>query len=152
MRHDLAREIGIRIRLRTVQRAVEPLRRELCAEAVATVRYETAPGQQLQIDFGSTAVLIGERCNASSWPTASRACGPPARPRSRTLQGHGAPGTWPWPSGGSPSAWPGRWPRPLCGGSAVRIHAFESSLTCATSSIGAGPLDPLSEVRLSGLV
>ena len=60
VRQDLARELGIRVSLRTVQRAVEPLRRELRAEAVATVRYETAPGQQLQIDFGSTAVLIGE--------------------------------------------------------------------------------------------
>jgi transposase len=61
VRQDLARELGIRVSLRTVQRAVEPLRRELRAEAVATVRYETAPGQQLQIDFGSTAVLIGEQ-------------------------------------------------------------------------------------------
>lgn len=60
VRQDLARELGIRVSLRTVQRAVEPLRRELRVEAVATVRYETAPGQQLQIDFGSTAVLIGE--------------------------------------------------------------------------------------------
>jgi transposase len=60
VRQDLARELGIRVSLRTVQRAVEPLRRELRAEAVATVRYETAPGQQLQIDFGSTAVRIGE--------------------------------------------------------------------------------------------
>jgi transposase len=60
VRQDLARELGIEVSLRTVQRAVEPLRRELRAEAVATVRYETAPGHQLQIDFGSTAVLIGE--------------------------------------------------------------------------------------------
>ena len=60
VRQDLARELGITVSLRTVQRAVEPLRRELRAEAVATVRYETAPGHQLQIDFGSTAVLIGE--------------------------------------------------------------------------------------------
>lgn len=58
VRQDLARELGIEVSLRTVQRAVEPLRRELRAEAVATVRYETAPGQQLQIDFGSTAVPI----------------------------------------------------------------------------------------------
>jgi transposase len=60
VRQDLTRELSIRVSLRTVQRAVEPLRRELRAEAVATVRYETAPGQQLQIDFGSTAVRIGE--------------------------------------------------------------------------------------------
>lgn len=58
VRQDLARELGIEVSLRTVERAVEPLRRELRAEAVATVRYETAPGQQLQIDFGSTAVPI----------------------------------------------------------------------------------------------
>ncbi|MCW5612300.1 MAG: IS21 family transposase [Rubrivivax sp.] len=60
VRQDLARELGIEVSLRTVQRAVEPLRCELRAEAVATVRYETAPGHQLQIDFGSTAVVIGE--------------------------------------------------------------------------------------------
>jgi transposase len=60
VRQDLARELGIEVSLRTVQRAVEPLRRELRAEAVATVRYETAPGQQLQIDFGSTTVSVGD--------------------------------------------------------------------------------------------
>lgn len=59
VRQDLERELGIVVSLRTVQRAVEPLRRELRAEALATVRYETAPGQQLQIDFGSTAVTVG---------------------------------------------------------------------------------------------
>ncbi|MFN9679778.1 MAG: IS21 family transposase, partial [Betaproteobacteria bacterium] len=59
VRQDLQRELGIEVSLRTVQRAVEPLRRELRAQALATVRYETAPGQQLQIDFGSTAVAIG---------------------------------------------------------------------------------------------
>src|SRR5918912_2015224 len=60
VRQDLARELGVEVSLRTVQRAVEPLRRELSAQSVATVRYETAPGQQLQIDFGSTTVPIGE--------------------------------------------------------------------------------------------
>ena len=60
VRQDLQRELGIRVSLRTVQRAVESLRRELRAESVATVRYETAPGQQLQIDFGSTSVAVGD--------------------------------------------------------------------------------------------
>ncbi|NUZ07369.1 IS21 family transposase [Schlegelella koreensis] len=60
VRQDLQRELGIEVGLRTVQRAVVPLRRELRAEALATIRYETAPGQQLQIDFGSTSVVIGE--------------------------------------------------------------------------------------------
>ena len=34
--------------------------RQLRAEAPATVRFETAPGQQLQIDFGSMRVLIDD--------------------------------------------------------------------------------------------
>jgi transposase len=58
VRQDLARDLGIEVSLRTVQRAVKALRRELRAEAMATVRYETPPGQQLQIDFGSTAVAV----------------------------------------------------------------------------------------------
>ena len=40
------------ISLRTVERAVAHLRRELLAEGLATVRFETPPGRQLQIDFG----------------------------------------------------------------------------------------------------
>jgi transposase len=39
VRQDLKRELGIAVSLRTVQRAVEPLRRELRAEALATVRF-----------------------------------------------------------------------------------------------------------------
>jgi transposase len=52
VRQELAAEKGIVASLRTVQRAVEPYRQELMAEARATVRFETAPGRQLQIDFG----------------------------------------------------------------------------------------------------
>lgn len=59
VRQDLQRELGIEVSLRTVERAVAPMRRALRAEALATVRFETAPGQQLQIDFGSTRVQIG---------------------------------------------------------------------------------------------
>ena len=44
--------------LRTVERAVAHLRQELRAEARATVRFETRPGQQLQIDFGQRRVEI----------------------------------------------------------------------------------------------
>jgi len=46
--------------LRTVERAVRPWRQPLEAEARATVRFETPPGRQLQIDFGTTTVRIGE--------------------------------------------------------------------------------------------
>ena len=52
VRQDLQREHGIVIGLRSVERAVEHLRRELLAETLATVRFETPPGHQLQIDFG----------------------------------------------------------------------------------------------------
>jgi transposase len=59
VRQDLEREHGVRVSLRTVERAVRPYRRELAAEARATLRFETPPGRQLQIDFGETRVSIG---------------------------------------------------------------------------------------------
>lgn len=55
---QLLGERGIEASVRTVQRAVEERRRELHASAVATVRFETAPGQQMQIDFGEKRVSI----------------------------------------------------------------------------------------------
>jgi len=59
VRQELAAELGISVSLRTVERAVAPLRRELAAEALATVRFETPPGKQVQIDFGERGVAIG---------------------------------------------------------------------------------------------
>ena len=62
VRQELQRQHGIEVSLRTVERAVVPFRRELRALQTATVRFETAPGEQLQIDFGETVVSIaGER-------------------------------------------------------------------------------------------
>jgi transposase len=58
VRQELAGELGVSVSLRTVERAVMHLRRELAAEALATVRFETPPGQQLQIDFGEVRVCI----------------------------------------------------------------------------------------------
>jgi transposase len=60
VRQDLAREKGIAVSLRTAERAVSGLRRAMRAEALATVRFETPPGHQLQIDFGESRVRIGE--------------------------------------------------------------------------------------------
>jgi transposase len=60
VRQELAGELGISVSLRTVERACAPLRRELAAEALATVRFETPPGRQVQIDFGERGVVIGE--------------------------------------------------------------------------------------------
>jgi transposase len=59
VRQELAAELGIGVSLRTVERAVAPLRRELAAEALATVRFETPPGSQMQIDFGECGVALG---------------------------------------------------------------------------------------------
>jgi transposase len=58
VRQELAVELGIVVSLRTVERAVSHLRRELAAEALATVRFETPPGRQLQIDFGQRRIAI----------------------------------------------------------------------------------------------
>jgi len=60
VRRELAAEKGVTVSLRTVERAVAPLRQALRAEARATVRFETAPGEQLQIDFGKRRVRIGD--------------------------------------------------------------------------------------------
>jgi transposase len=59
VRQDLAAEKGIVVGLRTLQRALQPYRQALKAEALATVRFETPPGRQLQIDFGERLVEIG---------------------------------------------------------------------------------------------
>jgi transposase len=60
VRQELASELGIILSLRTVERACTLLRQRLLAEARATVRFETPPGQQLQIDFGERRVLIDD--------------------------------------------------------------------------------------------
>lgn len=44
VRQDLIAEKGIAVSLRTLQRAVQPYRQALKAEALATVRFETPPG------------------------------------------------------------------------------------------------------------
>jgi len=59
VRQDLIADTGIAVSLRTLQRAVQPYRQALKAEALATVRFETPPGRQLQIDFGERLVEIG---------------------------------------------------------------------------------------------
>src|SRR5918997_783447 len=60
VRQELASEHGIVIGLRSVEKRVQGWRRELKAHKRATVRFETRPGHQLQIDFGDTKVWIGD--------------------------------------------------------------------------------------------
>ena len=50
---------GLTVSVRTIERAVSDLRRERRVAQLATVRVETAPGDQLQIDFGQKRVPIG---------------------------------------------------------------------------------------------
>jgi transposase len=59
VRQDLLAEKGVTVSRRTLQRAVQPYRQALKAEALATMRFETPPGRQLQIDFGERLVEIG---------------------------------------------------------------------------------------------
>lgn len=58
VRQDLESEKGLAVSRRTLRRALQPYRQALRAEALATVRFETAPGQQLQIDFGERLIEI----------------------------------------------------------------------------------------------
>lgn len=60
VRQELASELGIVICLRSVEKRVQCWRRELKAHSRATVRFETPPGHQLQIDFGDTKVWIAD--------------------------------------------------------------------------------------------
>lgn len=59
MRRDLLAEKGLSVSPRTLQRAFQPYRQALKAEALATIRFETPPDRQLQIDFGERLVEIG---------------------------------------------------------------------------------------------
>ena len=50
---------GCDLSVRTIERAVADIRRAQRVAALATVRVETAPGDQLQIDFGQKRLLLG---------------------------------------------------------------------------------------------
>jgi transposase len=54
----LLAEHGCSMSVRTIERAVADIRRAQRVAALATVRVETAPGDQLQIDFGQKRLLI----------------------------------------------------------------------------------------------
>lgn len=55
----LLRAKDISVSLRTLQRAVAGHRQRRRAAELATVRFETAPGHQMQIDFGEKKIRIG---------------------------------------------------------------------------------------------
>ena len=51
---------GVQVSLRTVERALRPLRLEQVVSDRATLRFETPPGKQMQIDFGEKRLEIGK--------------------------------------------------------------------------------------------
>jgi len=64
----LLKERGTDVSVRTIERAVVDIRRAHRAAALATVRVESAPGDQLQIDFGQKRVRIGDEWPSQSHP------------------------------------------------------------------------------------
>jgi transposase len=60
LRQELA-EAGVLVSLRTVERITKDLRQSSLCQERATLRYETEPGQQLQVDFGECWLEIGEQ-------------------------------------------------------------------------------------------
>lgn len=69
---------GVAVSLHTVERAVAPLRREVLAQGLATVRFEPPSRRQLRIDFGSIRTgMAGEVVNAHLFMAAgTRSCIP----------------------------------------------------------------------------
>lgn len=57
---ELIKQHGIHVHVCTVERAVRSFRQKLVSEAKATVRFETLPGKQMQIDFGTMQIKIGD--------------------------------------------------------------------------------------------
>lgn len=55
---DLLAEDGVTVSLRTLQRHLAPIRAAARAREAATVRFETRPGEQLQVDFGERKVAV----------------------------------------------------------------------------------------------
>jgi transposase len=59
--HRELQGLGFTGGVQQVRRAIRPWRAEARWTAMATVRYETSPGEQAQIDFGQLRIWIGER-------------------------------------------------------------------------------------------
>ena len=60
LHHEL-QGLGFSGGVQQVRRAIRPWRAEVRWAAVATIRYETGPGEQAQVDFGQLRIWLGER-------------------------------------------------------------------------------------------
>ena len=70
--HPELQGLGFTGSVQPVRRAIRPWRADAHWAAVATVRYETGPGEQAQVDFGQLQVWIGPGLSARA---AERAAG-----------------------------------------------------------------------------
>ncbi|MGQ0665968.1 MAG: hypothetical protein ACT4O4_02950 [Nitrospiraceae bacterium] len=59
--HRELRALGFQGGYLQVQRYLQPLRAQQHWATLATIRFETHPGEQAQVDFGQTRVWIGEQ-------------------------------------------------------------------------------------------
>lgn len=103
IRQELAAEKNIHVRLRTVERTVAPLRRELVAEARATVRFETRPGsscRSILASGGLRSAVCRRRCS-SSWRRSAIPAACTSGPSGMRSRRAGLPG---WRAPCSPSA------------------------------------------------
>ena len=62
----LLAEQDVDVPLRTLQRVLAPHRQEKRAAELATVRFETAPGHQMQIDFGEKWIVDRRRAHSGA--------------------------------------------------------------------------------------
>lgn len=53
--------LGKSVNLRSLQRFCKPFRKELTKNNLQTIRYETQPGQQMQIDFGEKDLCLNKQ-------------------------------------------------------------------------------------------
>lgn len=61
VRQHLEQEHRLKVSARSLRRFCQSFRNQLAPKVSAGERYETAPGQQMQIDFGQKLVMIGTR-------------------------------------------------------------------------------------------
>jgi transposase len=59
--HRELQSLGFTGSVQQVQRALKPYRSDRAWAAIATVRFETPPGKQAQVDFGQTRLWIADR-------------------------------------------------------------------------------------------
>ena len=129
MRQELLRQ-GIRVSQRTVERLVEPWRKEMRLRQLATVRFETPPDKPQQADCPQCVVTFdGERVRVHLYVLTlgySRRGGTGLRPQATgelaAGPGRGVPAQGRRAAGGADGQRPGAGPPPRPAGGALVFH------------------------------